>query len=163
MENLWAPWRGEFIHAEKRADCIFCTFPAEDRDPDNLILGRTEKSIAILNKFPYNNGHLMVIPRRHVSAMGELPEPEFMDLHKLLQKGIEVLQGVYKPQGFNVGMNLGKVAGAGIADHLHYHIVPRWGGDSNFMPVLAETKVMVEHLAASYDKLRPEFDRVLKG
>jgi ATP adenylyltransferase len=163
MQTLWAPWRMDFINADRPKGCIFCLFPAEDRDRDNLVLGRSAHSFAMLNKFPYNNGHLMVIPRRHVAAMSELPEEEFFDLHRLLQKSIEVLRRAYRPEGFNVGMNLGKVAGAGIADHLHYHVVPRWGGDSNFMPVLAETKVMVEHLASSYDRLRPEFDQILKG
>ena len=112
MENLWAPWRGEFIHAEKRSDCIFCTFPAEDRDPENLILGRTERSFAILNKFPYNNGHLMVIPRRHTDDFAALDADELLDLHVLLQVALGILREVYKPQGFNVGMNVGAVAGA---------------------------------------------------
>ena len=163
MENLWAPWRGEFINAEKRSDCIFCTFPAEDRDPENLILGRTEKSFAILNKFPYNNGHLMVIPRRHTDDFTALDSDELLDLSVLLQLSIGILREAYRPQGFNVGMNVGAVAGAGIAGHIHHHVVPRWGGDTNFMPVLATTKVMIEHLESTYQKLRPRFDAALSA
>ncbi len=161
MQALWAPWRMELIESGKPKGCIFCLFPAEDRDRENLILGRSEHSFVMLNKFPYNNGHLMVIPRRHLSALTELREEEFLDLHRLLQRSIELLGEAYHPEGMNVGMNLGKVAGAGIADHLHYHAVPRWGGDTNFMPVLSATKVMIEHLQASYDRMRPMFDRIL--
>ena len=163
MENLWAPWRGEFINAEKRSDCIFCTFPAEDKDRENLILGRTENSFAILNKFPYNNGHLMVIPRRHTDDFGALPSDELLDLGVLLQLSLGILREAYRPQGFNVGMNLGAVAGAGIAGHIHHHVVPRWGGDTNFMPVLSTTKVMIEHLDTTFDKLRPRFDAALSA
>jgi len=161
MDNLWAPWRGEFIHAEKRADCIFCTFPAEANDPENLILGRTPHSFAILNRYPYNNGHLMVIPRRHTDDFTSLSEVELLDLHRLLQRAIGILREAYRPHGFNVGMNLGAVAGAGIAGHLHHHVVPRWGGDTNFMPVVGHAKVMIEHLQTTYEKLRPAFDAAL--
>src|SRR5438270_8241812 len=163
MENLWAPWRGEFIHAEKRSDCIFCTFPAEDKDEENLILGRTTKSFAILNKYPYNNGHLMVIPRRHTDDFTALEPAELGDLSTLLQLSVALLREAYKPQGFNIGMNVGAVSGAGIAGHIHHHVVPRWGGDCNFMPVIAQTKVMIEHLDTTWEKLRPRFDAALAG
>jgi ATP adenylyltransferase len=154
----------EFIKDARPEGCIFCRFPAEEgREADrrNLILGRTEHAFAILNRFPYNSGHLMVIPRRHAADLGALPEPEFLDLHRLLRLTLELSREAYRPEGFNVGMNVGRIAGAGIADHLHYHVVPRWGGDTNFMPVLGETKVMVEHLTESWERLRGPFDRAL--
>jgi ATP adenylyltransferase len=166
MENLWAPWRMEFIQAEKPEGCIFCTFPAqtgEQADRKNLILGRSRHSFAILNRYPYNNGHLMVIPRRHTAEFEDLPGEELDDLHRLLQRSVRVVKEAYRPEGFNLGMNLGKVAGAGIADHLHHHVVPRWGGDTNFMPVLAETKVLIQHLGESYLLLRRLFDKHLSG
>ncbi len=161
MQQLWAPWRLEFVKQEKPQGCIFCLFPADTRDEDNLVLGRSGKSFVMLNKFPYNNGHLMVIPRRHTADFGALPDDEFADLHRLLRTASAVLNEAYRPGGLNLGMNLGKSAGAGIADHLHYHIVPRWDGDTNFMPILAETKVMIEHMKTTYDRLRPLFDQRL--
>lgn len=160
MDALWAPWRMEFLDAKKPAGCIFCLFPAEEgleADRRNLIVARTPHSFAILNRYPYNNGHLMVIPRRHTADLGALPDAELDDLHRLLRRSVRVLEDAYHPDGLNLGMNLGKVAGAGIADHLHYHVVPRWGGDTNFMPVLAATKVMVEHLSQSFEKLHVRF------
>ena len=158
MQTLWAPWRMEYIKQEKPQGCIFCLYPAEANDPDNLVLGRSAHAFAMLNKFPYNSGHLMVIPRRHVSDLAALPEEEFADLQRLLRGAVGILQSVYQPEGLNVGMNLGRIAGAGIDQHLHWHAVPRWGGDTNFMPVIGETKVMVEHLMGSYERLRPKFD-----
>ena len=159
MDALWAPWRLEFVKQEKPTGCIFCLFPADTHDAENLVLGRSEKSFVMLNKFPYNNGHLMVIPRRHTADFGALPQDEFVDLHRLLQIAAAVVNEAYSPHAMNVGMNLGRSAGAGIVDHLHYHVVPRWDGDTNFMPVLAETKVMIEHIRTTYDRLRPLFDK----
>jgi ATP adenylyltransferase len=148
----------EFIAAaEKPAGCIFCVFPAEDRDRENLILHRGARAFVMLNKFPYNNGHLMIVPRAHAASLSALGAEDRAELDALLSRAVDVLGKAYAPEGFNVGMNLGKVAGAGIADHLHWHVVPRWNGDTNFMPVLAETKVMIEHLHASYDRLKPLF------
>jgi ATP adenylyltransferase len=162
MEPLWAPWRMEFIEGKKKPEgCIFCVFPAQsgpEADRENLIVARSAHSFAILNRYPYNNGHLMVVPRRHTAAFSSFTEPEWVDLHQLLRESVEVVKTGYSPAGFNLGMNLGQVAGAGIADHLHYHIVPRWGGDTNFMPVLSDTKVMVEHLGSSYEKLKRLFE-----
>lgn len=163
MQTLWAPWRMDYILGEQPPGCIFCRFPAEPNDRENLVLGRTAHSFVMLNRFPYNNGHLMVIPRRHADDFAALPDDEFDDLQRLLRRSVGVLAGLLRPEGFNVGMNLGRIAGAGIADHLHHHVVPRWGGDTNFMPVLAETKVMVDHLANSFDRLRPAFDAALGG
>jgi len=157
---LWAPWRMEFIEAPKPAGCIFCDFPAQEgseADRRNLIVHRTAHSFAILNRFPYNNGHLLVIPRMHTASLEALPPEAFADLHEELRRALGVLRAVYRPEGFNVGMNLGKVAGAGIADHLHYHLVPRWNGDTNFMPVLGDTKVMIELLDGSWDRIHQGF------
>lgn len=161
MGTLWAPWRLEFITGDKPPGCIFCVFPAEDRDRERLVLGRSARSFVILNKFPYNNGHLMVVPRAHVSSLEALDEEAFLDLQRTLRLSIEVLRGFCSPEGLNVGMNLGHSAGAGIADHLHWHVVPRWVGDVNFMPVLAETRVVPEHLDRTWERLRPAFDRAL--
>ncbi len=168
MRQLWAPWRLEFIEGAQAnpPGCIFCLFPAKEGEAPyraHLLLGRSRHSFAILNKFPYNNGHLMVVPRRHSADLAGLPPEEGDDLHRLLQLSVRLLGEAYRPEGYNVGMNLGRIAGAGIADHLHYHVVPRWNGDTNFMPVLAETKVMIEHLSSSYEKLRAAFDRALPG
>ncbi len=157
MQTLWAPWRGELIHSEPRSGCIFCVLPAEQRDRENLIVARTTLSFVILNRYPYNNGHLMVIPRRHVADFTLLTPDESHDLHALLQRSVGILGQASRPAGFNVGMNLGAAAGAGIAEHLHYHVVPRWLGDTNFMPVLGETKVMIEHLQTTFDRLAPLF------
>ena len=161
MENpLWAPWRMEFIQADKPTGCIFCTFPAEqgeEADRRNLIVHRTNRSFTILNRFPYNNGHVLIVPRAHVARLEDLPADDFADLQAELRLAASVIRAAYLPEGMNVGMNLGRVAGAGIADHLHWHVVPRWGGDTNFMPVLADTKVMVEHLDTSWKRIRDGF------
>jgi ATP adenylyltransferase len=156
---LWAPWRMEFIRAEKPDGCIFCDFPAQEaaRDRENLIVHRSSRSYTILNRFPYNAGHLMVIPRAHVADFARLEREELADLHDELRRAIEVLKRVAQPEGLNVGMNLGKVAGAGIVDHMHYHVVPRWAGDNNFMPVLADVRVVVEHLDATWERVRAGF------
>jgi ATP adenylyltransferase len=150
----------EFIQADKPTGCIFCTFPAEqgeEADRRNLIVHRTSRSFTILNRFPYNNGHVLIVPRTHVARLEDLAAEDFGDLQDELRLAVRVIRSVYAPEGLNVGMNLGKVAGAGIADHLHWHVVPRWGGDTNFMPVLSDTKVMVEHLASSWTRIRDGF------
>ena len=157
---LWAPWRMEFIRADKPAGCIFCVFPAEqgeEADHRNLIVHRSARSFTILNRFPYNNGHVLVVPRAHVARLEDLGADDFADLQEELRRAVAVVRGAYAPEGMNVGMNLGKVAGAGIADHLHWHVVPRWGGDTNFMPVLSDTKVMIEHLDQSWTRIRDGF------
>jgi len=159
MKQLWAPWRMELIsRGEQPAGCIFCDLPRASNDRENLILGRTGRTFAILNRFPYNNGHLMVVPRSHVPELAGLPREENEELAEKLRVAVRLLGQAYGAQGYNLGMNLGRVAGAGIADHLHWHVVPRWNGDTNFMPVLGQTKVMIEHLQASWDRLRPLFD-----
>ena len=159
MEQLWAPWRMELVsRGDEPKGCIFCELPRGTDDRENLVLGRTQRTFAMLNKYPYNNGHLMVIPRIHASDVHALPDRDYQELCEMLRVALRLVGRAYAPQGANVGMNLGRVAGAGIADHLHWHVVPRWGGDTNFMPVLSETKVMVEHLHGSWDRLRPLFD-----
>ena len=160
MEQLWAPWRMELIEkGDPQQGCIFCELPRKRNDRENLILGRTPHTFAILNRFPYNNGHLMVVPRRHLADLGPLPREEHQDLAEMLRVAIRLVGQAYGAQGHNIGMNQGRAAGAGIADHLHWHVVPRWTGDTNFMPVVGDTKVMIEHLYASWDRLRPLFDR----
>jgi len=166
MDHLWAPWRREFIDAPREEGCIFCRLPAEtgpDADRKNLVLGRSARSFAILNKYPYNNGHLMVVPRRHTADYAGLDGEELTDLHRLLQLALRAINDVYRPAGANLGMNLGHDAGAGIEGHLHWHVVPRWRGDTNFMPVVGATKVMIELLGQSWDTLRPRFDAALAG
>ncbi len=163
MDALWAPWRMEFIEKGKPEGCIFCRFPAEsgaEADRRNLIVARSARSFAILNRYPYNCGHLMVVPLRHTADFAGLSEEESDDLHRLLRLSLKALQEIYRPAGYNLGMNLGHSAGAGIEDHLHYHVVPRWIGDTNFMPVFAETKVMIESLGQTHDKLSPVFARL---
>ncbi len=162
VARLWAPWRLEYILSEKPDGCIFCDYPAEkgeERDRKNLIVHRGASSFTILNRYPYNSGHVMVIPFHHVDALEALSREEFLDLHEELRLAARVVRKVYRPEGLNVGMNLGRIAGAGIDEHLHYHVVPRWGGDTNFMPVLADTRVMVEHLDGAWLKIRAGFER----
>jgi ATP adenylyltransferase len=151
----------EFIESARPAGCIFCDFPAqegEERDRKNLIVHRGARSFSILNRFPYNSGHVMVVPRAHVAQLEDLSPEEFADLHEELRLAAATLRRVYRPEGLNVGMNVGRIAGAGIVDHLHYHVVPRWAGDNNFMPVLADTRVVVEHLDATWRKIRTGFE-----
>jgi ATP adenylyltransferase len=154
VDRLWTPWRMEYIRSTgDAAECIFCDLPARGDDEKNLILTRSERGFVILNAFPYNAGHLMVAPFRHVGELEEATGDELADLDALLQRSIGALKEEYQPQGFNIGMNLGRVAGAGIPDHLHWHVVPRWNGDTNFMPVVGQTKVLPELLVESYERL----------
>jgi ATP adenylyltransferase len=149
----------EYIQAAKDEPegCIFCTLPARGDDAAALILSRAERGFLMMNSFPYNPGHLMVAPFRHVGGFDDLTEDEIVDLGGLLQAGIRALRREMEPEGFNVGMNLGRVAGAGFPDHLHWHVVPRWNGDTNFMPVVGETRVLPELVAQTYRRLTPRF------
>ena len=150
---LWAPWRLEYIQqADEREGCVFCLAAAGD-DEATLVVNRGAAAFVLLNKFPYSSGHLMVAPLRHVGEFGELTDEEALEIHRLAERGIAALAETYTPQGYNLGWNLGRIAGAGVLDHVHLHVVPRWAGDTNFMPVLADVKVMPEHLAATRDKL----------
>jgi ATP adenylyltransferase len=157
VERLWAPWRMEYIGSSREGKddgCLFCEKPSEGDDEKALIVARTEKSFAILNRYPYNSGHLMVAPFRHVGELEEVEDEESLDMQRLLQRCIKALKEAMTPDGFNLGMNLGTVAGAGIPDHLHWHVVPRWTGDTNFMPVLSETKVLPQFLTQAYGGIR---------
>jgi len=156
-EILWAPWRMEYILGVKESDCIFCTRINQENDKGNLILFRAENNFVIMNKYPYNNGHLMVVPNRHTSEFDSLSDPEKLEMMNLLSKSMNVLKKAVNPDGFNVGLNIGKIAGAGIDDHLHFHIVPRWAADTNFMPVVGQTKVISEGLGETWDRLKEGF------
>lgn len=159
MKRIWSPWRIDYILGEKSDSCIFCDLPRMDDDPENLILLRGEHCYAMLNRYPYNNGHLMVVPYEHVDMPTELSPEVLGEMMSEVNTCLEVLQETMQPDGFNIGMNLGASAGAGIKDHVHMHIVPRWTGDTNFMPVLGETRVIVEGLERCYKNLKPLFDR----
>jgi ATP adenylyltransferase len=150
---LWAPWRLEYIQtADEQDGCIFC-LAADGEDEDRLVVHRGDSALVVLNKFPYSSGHLMVAPRRHVGEFGALDDAETLEVHRLAAQGIAALGEVYEPAGFNLGWNLGRIAGAGIVDHVHLHVVPRWAGDTNFMPVLADVKVLPEHLLETRRRL----------
>ena len=159
MERLWTPWRREFVEgADKHTgECFLCTIAAEHDDRKNLIPFRAERVFVLLNKYPYNNGHLMVAPYEHTGDLANLDVAIANELMQVTQRAVDVLQRGYRPDAFNLGMNLGKAAGAGVPDHLHVHVVPRWSGDTNFMPVVGETKVLPESLEQSYDRLEPLF------
>ena len=157
MELLWAPWRVDYILGEKAEGCMFCQKIEEKQDRDNLILYRAKWTAVMMNRYPYNNGHLLVFPYKHIQDLDGLSNEEISDLILVVSRSTTILKKAVNPEGFNIGMNLGKTAGAGIEDHLHFHIVPRWNGDTNFMPVLAETRVIPEHLTETYRKLSQLF------
>ncbi len=158
MKVLWAPWRMEYILSPKGPECLFCIKPAEQEDRENLILYRGGRAYVIMNKYPYNNGHLMVVPYAHSSSFDGLPDADLFDIMKLARFSIDCLTKAFHPEGFNVGVNIGEAAGAGIEEHLHMHIVPRWAGDLNFMTVTGEIRVIPEHILDTYDKLFPLFE-----
>ena len=160
MEMLLAPWREKFILGKKQKGCIFCQRVKQKKDKENLILYRGEKAFIIMNRFPYNSGHLMVVPYRHIRSLEKLDADELGELMKLTQLSVLALKKVMKPQGFNLGMNLEKVSGAGVSGHLHIHIVPRWTGDTNFMPILGKTKVLSIDLKQTYLKLKKAFENL---
>ena len=157
MEQIWAPWRIQYIQMEKPKGCILCEKPGENNDAINHILYRGDKNFVILNNYPYNPGHLMVAPYRHVAGLEELTEEERHEHFEIVSLSIKVLRQVFNPGGFNTGANMGKVAGAGIEDYFHTHIVPRWQGDTNCMPVLSNVRVIPEALAETYQKLEGKF------
>jgi len=155
MKVAWAPWRMTYIERGRPEECIFCV---GDEGREDLVLAADETMVVMLNMFPYNNGHLMVAPREHVARLGDLARDKYVALMDALLGSIDIVERVFKPQGVNVGINIGAPAGAGIEDHLHWHVVPRWNGDTNYMPVIAEVKVLPQHLRDSYDRLRPHFE-----
>jgi len=161
MKVIWAPWRMAYIaSSQKPTGCVFCLKPWERRDASNLVLHRGHHAFVIMNRFPYNSGHLMVAPYAHVRTLESLQPEVILDLLSLTTLSLSALRAEIRPEGFNIGLNLGRVSGAGIEDHLHLHIVPRWNGDTNFMPLFAETRVIPEHLHATYRKLRDRFARL---
>lgn len=162
MKKHWAPWRLDFILGPKEKGCIFCKLPRKKEDKKNLILFRGRLCYTILNKYPYNNGHLMVVPYRHIKELSKLTRSENAEMMELSGIAVKALERTMFPQGSNLGMNLGTAGGAGIKNHLHMHVVPRWIGDTNFMPILANTKVLVEYLENTYDRLAPEFPKIIK-
>ena len=153
MEQLWAPWRIQYIQMEKPEGCILCEKPREDEDAQNYILYRGDKNFVMLNRYPYNPGHLMIAPYRHIASPEELTGEERDEHFEIVSRAITVLRRVFNPGGFNIGMNLGEAAGAGIKEHLHIHIVPRWENDTNFLPVLGDVRVIPESLDDPYEKL----------
>jgi len=158
VDRLWTPWRMAYIKGDERHEsCIFCDFPSQDdaNDEGNLIVARGDMAFVILNKFPYNTGHVMVAPYRHTGEWETLTPDELAEIGRWSQRCIEALKATMGPQGFNVGVNQGIPAGAGIADHVHLHVVPRWGGDTNFMTTVGDTKVLPEALETTYSKLKP--------
>ncbi len=155
MDQLFAPWRMSYIEgADKQPECIFCAFPKENRDEERLILSRGKLVFVIMNAFPYNPGHLMVVPYRHEGAYENLSDEELLEMNVMARKCLKVLKKTMNPQGFNLGVNIGKTAGAGFAGHVHLHIVPRWNGDTNFMPVVGEVRVLPESLQSTYKKMQ---------
>ena len=160
MEHIFATWRMAYIAAPKHEGCIFCDFPAERRDAERYILHRGESCFVILNLYPYNPGHMMVVPYRHTNVYESLTDAEAADMHRLTAHAVALLKRRMGPDGFNIGINLGHPAGAGVEGHLHRHIVPRWNGDNNFMPVLADTRVVPESLEATYRDLAASWDSV---
>ncbi len=162
MKQLWAPWRIEYIlKGPKEGGCFLCEALKDPDDPENLVVYTKELAFVVLNRYPYNPGHIMVVPKRHVAELSDLEYGERCELMELLNFSICVLKKVFSPHGFNVGINLGRCAGAGLETHLHIHVVPRWEGDTNFMPVLADVKVIPEHIKETYLKLRKAFQEEL--
>ncbi|MBW2407950.1 MAG: HIT domain-containing protein [Deltaproteobacteria bacterium] len=157
MKTMWAPWRMEYILGDKEDGCIFCRALS---DQDNLTLFKGKVTMVIMNKYPYINGHLLVAPTRHLSLLEQLSKNEMGDLLETVEKSVGILKKVMTPDGFNVGLNLGKVAGAGVEEHLHFHIVPRWFGDTNALTVFADVRVIPEHLQATFNNLKPHFDKI---
>lgn len=158
MDVLWAPWRMDYILSnEKDGGCIFCAGDERKGDEGRLILYVGSKTMVMMNRFPYINGHLLVAPLKHVPGIEHLTDEENLDLLLMVRNSIGILRKVMNPEGFNVGMNLGKVAGAGVEEHMHFHIVPRWNGDTNYMTVLGEVRVIPEHINETYKKLKPYF------
>jgi ATP adenylyltransferase len=159
MDKLWSPWRSKYIEsfkpgADKEDGCLFCRIASESKDKENHLIYRSKFSYIIMNLYPYNSGHLMIVPFKHTSILSDLNDEENLDCMNMINLGCKILNDSIYPHGFNIGVNIGKVAGAGIEDHVHFHIVPRWNGDTNFMPVLNEIKVVSEMIDDTYEKLK---------
>ncbi|MCF7873702.1 MAG: HIT domain-containing protein [Candidatus Omnitrophica bacterium] len=156
MDKLWAPWRIKYVSKKKESGCIFCRIHKQKKDKKNYIVLRSNYCYVVLNRFPYNNGHLLITPYKHTSKLEQLNDKEVLDIYKITIKIKKTIKEVLHPDAFNIGFNLGEAAGAGITDHLHLHLVPRWNGDTNFMPVLSETKIISQSLDDLYNKLKKE-------
>jgi ATP adenylyltransferase len=158
MDYVWTPWRYRYIAGAKDERCVFCDAAASDDDAQALIVLRAKKTFIILNRYPYTSGHVMVVPYAHIATLAALDSETVCEMMQLAQRVQAALEATYHPQGYNLGMNLGRAAGAGIADHLHLHVLPRWIGDTNFMSTIAETRLQPEELADTYVKLRLALD-----
>lgn len=160
MNRIFAPWRYRYVSNPDAEDCIFCKAAAEKNDRKLGVLFRGKFAFVIMNKYPYNNGHIMIAPYKHTGNFGELGDDEMLEMSILIKKWQKVIEKAMRPEGFNIGMNIGKIAGAGFDQHLHYHLVPRWGGDTNFMPIIGETKVVPMSLEESYDLLLKTYKEI---
>ena len=164
MNHLWSPWRMNYImNHDKDAECIFCKVLQQEDGPDNLVIFRCRESFIILNRYPYTSGHLMVVPYAHSAALEELTASARSEIIELASQAVQVLRIVYKPDGFNLGMNVGEAAGAGVVSHVHLHVVPRWAGDTNFMSSLAQTRILPEGLEDSYRRIRVCWENQFRG
>lgn len=158
LEKMWAPWRIGYILSNKKENgCVFCNAYNTKNDKEKLVLVRSKHSFVIMNLYPYNAGHIMVVPNRHINSPELLTDKEQFDLFQMVNRSLDVIKNVMHPEGFNLGMNINRVAGAGIEDHIHIHIVPRWNGDTNFMSVVSDTKVISESIKETYKKLKEAF------
>jgi len=153
MKTLWAPWRMGYILSDKTEGCIFCELPKQNNDRENLILYRSSHTYIIMNRYPYNNGHIMVVPYLHSPSLDGLNDETLLDLMKVARHAVSSAKKAFMPEGFNIGINIGKVAGAGMETHIHLHMVPRWAGDTSFMTVFDDVRVIPEHVLSTYDKL----------
>ncbi len=160
MRRLWSPWRMDYIRSPKQDGCIFCEKGKSDRERDNLVLFKGKDSFILMNLYPYNNAHLLVAPYQHIDTTLSLPQRAINEMMFLVNESIRILQKSIRAEGFNFGANIGSIGGAGIEEHVHFHVVPRWQGDTNFMPIIGHTKVMVEGLLESYDELKPHFEKI---
>jgi ATP adenylyltransferase len=162
VKTLWAPWRMEYILSDQKGgECIFCTDEDRSEDETRLILHVGSLSMVMMNRYPYINGHLLVAPVRHIPRMDALSNEEMLDLMVMVRESMGILKRIMNPEGFNVGLNLGRVAGAGVEEHMHFHIVPRWNGDTNYMTVFGEVRVIPEHIDETYRKLLPLFQELI--
>lgn len=166
MDNIWAPWRLEYIRDNRQKKggepCVFCELGEGSPTRDNLVLAKGQESYVVMNRFPYNSGHVLICPYRHVAKLKDLSAAAHQEMMWFMGEGMEILAGAMNAEGFNCGLNLGRTAGCGIADHLHWHIVPRWPGDTNFLPVIGDTRAMPEYLGSTYDRIAEGFQK-LKG
>jgi ATP adenylyltransferase len=160
MERMWTPWRLDYILSDKQPGCVFCNMLEAEDDRAMLILERNERAFLVLNKYPYNNGHLMAVPYHHVDSLEKLTPEDVSGMMAMVERAVRALRWAMRPEGFNIGMNIGQVAGAGVKDHVHCHIVPRWNGDTNFMPVLAEVRLIPQDLWDTYDQLKKALDAI---